>query len=101
MDEETRYIVPAALRKGDYEAVQEYALKAHNTLGCRDFSRVDMRMAKTGDVYVLEVNTIPGLTERSLLPKAALAEGISFDDLCIRLVDLACKRGRIKNGKKQ
>jgi len=101
MDDQTRYIVPAALREGDYKAVQEYALKAHNTLGCRDFSRVDMRMAKTGDVYVLEVNTIPGLTERSLLPKAALAEGISFDDLCMRLVDLACKRKGIKNGKKQ
>ena len=121
-DEETKYIVPAVLGEDEYKGVRECALKAHQLLGCRDFSRVDMRMDNHGDVYVLEVNTIPGMTERSLLPKAALAVGISFEALCMRLVDLACeapwpysrgtenpsprnfgaqgKRGRTKNGKK-
>ena len=52
-----------------------------------------------GDVYVLEVNTIPGLTERSLLPKAAFATGICFEDLCIQCIDLAHRRKGSKNGK--
>jgi D-alanine-D-alanine ligase len=99
-DEETKYIVPATLARSEYKLVQEYGLRAHQALGCRDFSRVDMRMDNEGNVYILEVNTIPGMTERSLLPKAAAAEGISFEDLCMRLVDLAYKRGRIKNGKR-
>ena len=100
MDEETKYIVPAILGEDEYRDVQRYALKAHQILGCRDFSRVDMRMGPQGDVYILEVNTIPGMTERSLLPKAALAVGISFEDFCMKLVDLACKRKGTRNGKK-
>ncbi|UCD55532.1 MAG: D-alanine--D-alanine ligase [Candidatus Omnitrophota bacterium] len=98
MDEETKYIVPAILGEDEYRDVQRYALKAHQALGCRDFSRVDMRTGRHGEMYILEVNTIPGMTERSLLPKAALAVGISFGDLCMKLVDLACKRRRAENG---
>ena len=71
---------------------QKCALSAHKALGCRDFSRVDMRMDAGGSIYVLEINTIPGLTERSLLPKAAKAAGFDFEDLCLRLVGLAVKR---------
>ena len=60
--------------------------RAHAALGCRSFSRVDMMMNKSGRIFVLEVNTIPGMTDRSLLPKAAKAAGISFPELCVKLV---------------
>jgi len=91
-DGETKYVLPAKLEEDDYKRVQGCALKAHRVLGCRDFSRVDMRMDRLGKLYILEVNTIPGLTKRSLLPKAALAEGVAFEDLCIELIDMAYKR---------
>jgi len=97
----TEYIVPANLSENEKRAAQAAALKAHSLLGCRDFSRVDMRMNDKGDVFVLEVNTIPGMTKRSLLPKAALAENINFEDLCMKLTELAHKRGEVKNGEKQ
>lgn len=89
VDDGTRYVVPATLEKDIAGKVQEAALRAHKSLGCRDFSRVDMRMDGDGNIYVLEVNTIPGLTKRSLLPKAAQAAGVDFDELCMRLVNLA------------
>ena len=92
MDDKTEYIVPAPLNKADEKKIKEAALKAHSVLGCRDFSRVDFRQDKEGDFYVLEVNTIPGMTERSLLPKAVLELGIDFDNLCAKLIELAYKR---------
>jgi len=92
MDEATRYILSVRLDESYYRIIQESALKSHRILGCRDFSRVDMRMDNAGDVYILELNTIPGMTERSLLPKAVGACGMSFADLCTKLVDLAYKR---------
>jgi D-alanine-D-alanine ligase len=98
-DGDTRYILPAELPEDDYNRTQECGLRAYQALGCRDFSRVDMRMDKSGEAYVLEVNTIPGMTERSLLPKAAEASGIGFEDLCVKLIDLADKR-RKRHGKK-
>jgi D-alanine-D-alanine ligase len=96
-DLDTKYILPAELDGEAYKRSQDAALKAHRLLGCRDFSRVDMRMDKAGEVYVLEVNTIPGLTERSLLPKAARASGVNFEDLCVKLVDLAYNRKGKRN----
>jgi D-alanine-D-alanine ligase len=54
-------------------------------------SRIDMMMNEAGQIYVLEANTIPGMTERSLLPKAAQAKGISFGRLCVKLVENALK----------
>ena len=74
-----------------YDRVQELAIRAHNSLGCRTFSRVDMILNKEDEIYVLEVNTIPGFTERSLLPKAAAAANISFSELCNSIVTAACK----------
>jgi len=99
LDGGTMYIVPAVLHDNDFKRAQGLALKAHRILGCRDFSRVDMRMDHNGNIYILEVNTIPGMTERSLLPKAAMARGVDFEDLCMKLVNLAYKRGRKKDGK--
>ncbi len=100
LDEGTKYFVPAALGADEFKRAQESALKAHRILGCRDFSRVDMRMDRDGNIYVLEVNTIPGMTERSLLPKAAMAAGISYEGLCMKLIDLAHERRGKKDGEK-
>lgn len=71
-----------------YDNAQELALHAHKILGCKGFSRVDM-MLGGNEFYLLEVNTIPGFTEKSLLPKAAAAAGISFPSLCEKIVELA------------
>ncbi|GAX62096.1 D-alanine ligase and related ATP-grasp enzymes [Candidatus Scalindua japonica] len=77
-----------------YDRVQDLAVRAHKHLGCRTFSRADMILDKNGNIYVLEVNTIPGFTERSLLPKAAAAANISFAELCNSIVNADCKYER-------
>jgi D-alanine-D-alanine ligase len=89
---ETDYLVPAALDKNAEFQAKTLALRAHDCLGCRDYSRVDLMLSQGGELFVLEVNTIPGFTETSLLPKAAHAAGIEFPDLCARLVQLALAR---------
>jgi len=63
------------------QAVKRAALLAHKTIGCSGFSRTDFILGKNRKLYVLEINTIPGMTENSLLPKAAQAVGISFPKL--------------------
>ena len=88
-NKKTEYRVPAELPEGLAEKAQALALAAHQSLGCSDFSRVDMLLSPDGAIYVLEVNSIPGLTERSLMPKAAEAAGISFGKLCVKLLRLA------------
>lgn len=87
----TRYVVPADLNGRIANKAKQAALSAHRCLGCFGFSRVDM-ILKDSSPFILEVNTIPGLTETSLLPKAAGAIGLSFSQLCIRLLRLAYKR---------
>lgn len=72
-----------------YNEAQEIALQAHRVLSCRGFSRVDMLLDDKGAFSVLEVNTIPGFTEKSLLPKAGKAAGISFPSLCKKIVEFA------------
>lgn len=93
-DNNTSYVLRPVLPSGVYQEAQSMALKAHKALGCSDFSRVDMICDKSGVLYLLEVNTIPGFTERSLLPKAALSAGMSFSLLCSKIVDLALSRSR-------
>jgi D-alanine-D-alanine ligase len=85
----TRYAVLSDSSGAEIPAARETALKAHKALGCRGFSRVDMRLADKGACYVLEVNTIPGLTERSLLPMAAKAEGLDLGELCVKMLKAA------------
>ena len=80
----TGYLSPSL-----YNEAQELALNAHKVLGCRGFSRVDMLLDNIGKFYLLEVNTIPGFTEKSLLPKAAKAAGMSFSSLCKKIAELA------------
>ena len=72
-----------------YTKAQKLAEDAHRVLGCKGFSRVDMLMNEEGEFYLLEINTIPGFTEKSLLPKAAHAAGISFPSLCRKIAELA------------
>jgi len=81
-------ICPARLPADLYGKVQECAIRAHRVLGCRHFSRTDMIVAGR-DVYVLETNTIPGMTENSLFPLAARTAGMSFRSLMDRLIELA------------
>jgi D-alanine-D-alanine ligase len=90
-DSTTRYLVPAPIDKDAYIEAGRLGAIAHSALGCRSFSRVDMLMDKTGKIFILEVNTIPGMTERSLLPKAAQARGLRFNELCVKILEDALK----------
>ena len=86
----TGFVCPAELPDGVAERAEQLALQAWELLGCRGFARVDLMLCReTGELTVLEINTIPGLTETSLLPMAADAAGIGFDELIDRIVDLA------------
>ncbi|MDD5217001.1 MAG: D-alanine--D-alanine ligase [Candidatus Omnitrophica bacterium] len=95
----TEYLVPAPIDGKLAAKLQRIALKVHRVLGLRDFSRIDLMVDRVGHAYVLEANSIPGLTELSLLPKAARACGISFEQLCCRLISWAYRRGANTRGK--
>jgi D-alanine-D-alanine ligase len=84
----TRFECPAALTEDEGREVAEVALAAYNALGCAGFSRVDLILDGDGP-QVLEVNAIPGLTDTSLLPQAAEAAGLSFEQLVERILELA------------
>lgn len=85
----SQYICPADLDEATTLAVQEAALAAHRSLGVEIYSRVDVLLDAQNRPFVLEANTIPGMTETSLLPKAAAATGISFPDLCRMIAELS------------
>lgn len=85
----TEYIVPAKIEDKILERLRQVALSAHKLLGCYGCSRVDVILDSEGTPFILEVNTIPGLTATSLLPKAAKVAGIDFSQLCIKLIQLA------------
>jgi len=85
----SEHIVPAKLPREQYELAQYLALSAHRALGCRGVTRVDMVMDKEGKIYLLEVNTIPGMTETSLLPEAAAVAGIDFKELVVKILSYA------------
>ncbi len=87
-DGETKYIVPAQIGNDIAENMQKIAKCVHEAVGCVDLSRTDFILGDDGVAYVLEVNTIPGMTNTSLLPKAALAIGIDFKKLCLILMSL-------------
>lgn len=85
----TQFLIPAPLSDAVTAMVQEAALRAHAALGCDGFSRVDLLLNDRCEPVILEVNTIPGLTARSLLPRACEAVGISFLELCERMLVMA------------
>lgn len=82
----SEHVCPAKIDDKIKEAIQIVALKAHKTLGCSGFSRTDILVDNNDNVFALETNTIPGMTDSSLVPDAARAIGIEFDDLCELLV---------------
>jgi D-alanine-D-alanine ligase len=89
----TDFVCPADLPDEVSERAQRLALDAYRTLGCYGFARVDLMLEEApGELYVLEANAIPGLTETSLLPQAAEAAGLGFDELVDRVVQLAFAR---------
>lgn len=85
----TDYLVPAPIEKSFAMKLQEVAINTFRSLGCKTFGRVDFRVGADEVPYCLEVNTIPGMTETSLVPKAAAAAGIPFTQLIERIVDLS------------
>jgi D-alanine-D-alanine ligase len=85
----TDYFCPADFDAATTRAIQEAALGAFRAIGGRDYSRVDVMVRANGEPVVLEVNTLPGMTETSLLPKAAAAVGMSYAELCQKMIDLA------------
>lgn len=85
----SEYFCPADLDADTTRAVQEAALAAHRSLGVEIYSRVDVLLDSQNRPFVLEANTIPGMTETSLLPKAAAATGISFPELCKTIAELS------------
>jgi D-alanine-D-alanine ligase len=88
----TEYFCPADFPAPVTTAIQGAALGAFHAIGGRDYARVDVMVRPDGSPVVLEVNTLPGMTETSLLPKAAAAAGLDFPALCGRMVDLALAR---------
>jgi len=85
----TEYICPAQLDKELGRHVRELAVECSAVLGCRGVVRVDFRLSEEDEPNVLEVNTVPGMTPTSLVPMAALAKGLSYDQLVVRMLDLA------------
>lgn len=83
------HFCPADLTEPETRRVQEVALAAHAALGLEVYSRVDVILAEDGQPFVLEINTIPGMTETSLLPEAAARAGISYGELCERIIELS------------
>ena len=88
----SEYFCPADFDAATTKRIQDAALAAFKAVGGRDYSRVDVMVRADGSPVVLEVNTLPGMTETSLLPKAAAAAGMNYAELCQRMVDLALQR---------
>ena len=86
------HICPADFDAATTARIQTAALGAFHAIGGRDFARVDVMVTAGGDPVVLEVNTLPGLTELSIMPEAAAAAGLNYGQLCQRMIDLALRR---------
>ncbi len=88
----TEYLCPAPFDEVTTRRIQMAGLGAFNAVGGRDYGRIDIMVRSSGEPVVLEVNTLPGMTETSLLPKAAAAAGIGYAELCQRMIDMAMQR---------
>jgi D-alanine-D-alanine ligase len=85
----TRYICPCGVSAQQEKKIQEKALQAFRILGCSGWGRVDLMLDKQRVPYFIEANTVPGMTDHSLVPMAARAAGLSFEDLVIRILESA------------
>ena len=86
------HVCPAKIDREKTEEIQQLGLRAFRALGLEVYARVDVLLPEDGEANVLEANTIPGMTEASLLPEAAAAAGISYPELCARIIELSAKR---------
>jgi len=91
---DTRYVIPCGLPPDSERVIQDEALRAFKALGCAGWGRVDLMLDHSGRPYFLEVNTSPGMTDHSLVPMAARHAGMSFEDLCVRILETARVTGR-------
>ena len=89
----TRYLFPAPIPAEQYQQAGELALAAHRAIGCAGATRSDLILDPDGRFWVLEINTLPGMTSASLLPKIAAGKGIDFASLCERLLLGASLKG--------
>ena len=87
--DDTVYLCPADLTEKDEQHMRELTLRAFQALGGRGWGRVDFLRDDNGQIYILEVNTVPGMTSHSLVPKAANEIGLSFEDLCVEILSHA------------
>jgi D-alanine-D-alanine ligase len=87
--DDTRYILPSGLPAAQERSLQKLSLEAFRVLGCSGWGRVDLMLDGAGNPHLLEVNTIPGMTDHSLVPMAARAHGISFEQLVVRILETA------------
>ncbi|MGE5128872.1 MAG: D-alanine--D-alanine ligase [Sphingomonadaceae bacterium] len=87
--DDTRYIIPCGLPPAREREIQALCLQAFRVLGCSGWGRVDLMLDRSGAPYLLEVNTAPGMTDHSLVPMAARAAGLSYEDLCLRILESA------------
>lgn len=90
------HLCPAPLDAATTQRLQAIALAAHRALGLEVYSRVDFVLREDGAAFVLEINTIPGMTEASLLPEAAAAAGLGYGELCARIIELSLAKRRSK-----
>lgn len=91
-DNETQYLFDTIQDEHLLKKINDTALKSFKALGCRDFSRVDLILTDDGIPYVIEINTIPGFTNHSLLPKAAAKAGMDMSQLCMKILQATLKR---------
>jgi D-alanine-D-alanine ligase len=87
--DDTRYLCPCGLYAEREAAMRDLALRAFKVVGCRGWGRVDVLLDDDGMPYLLEINTAPGMTDHSLVPMAARQAGLSFDELCLRVLEQA------------
>ena len=88
VSDETRYHCPAPLDAGRSRAIQDLCVQAFDAVGARGWGRVDFMMGSDNVPQLLEINTLPGMTSHSLVPRAAAAAGMDFESLCVRLLEM-------------
>lgn len=88
----SEHIIPPRIQEETQSKIKNLAEKTYLAIGCKGFARVDFMVAQNGTPYIIEVNTIPGMTETSLFPDAARAEGLSFEELVKIIVNLALEK---------
>lgn len=97
----TQYHCPAQLDDATTQKIQQVAKAAYDSIGTEIYARVDVLLDYLGNPYILEINTIPGMTETSLLPKAAAAAGVNFDQLCVQIAEYSLGLRTDQNGKEE